>query len=159
MVFYQPSPARHIFDLIDRAALTERDIVVDLGSGLGHVPLLVAICTPARGAGIEIEAAYVDCARRSASSLNVRSATFISQDVRMADFSYGTVFYMHTPFTGSIMRAVLDSLHEEAAKRDIRICALGACALTIAEERWLEPDGPVSAGRPVIFTPNLNGQD
>jgi hypothetical protein len=50
------------------------------------------------------------------------------------------------------MRFVLDSLHEEAAKRDIRICALGTCALEIAEELWLEPDGPVSAGRPVIFT-------
>ena len=36
MVFYQPTPARHIFDLIRRIALNERDVLVDLGSGLGR---------------------------------------------------------------------------------------------------------------------------
>jgi hypothetical protein len=36
MVSYQPTPARHIFDFIGRAALTERDFLIDLGSGLGH---------------------------------------------------------------------------------------------------------------------------
>ena len=45
MVPYQPTPARHIFDLIARTALTERDSLVDLGSGLGHVALTVSICT------------------------------------------------------------------------------------------------------------------
>jgi len=37
MVAYQPTPARHIFDFIGRTALTERDFLIDLGSGLGHV--------------------------------------------------------------------------------------------------------------------------
>ena len=36
MVPYQPTPARHISDFIGRAALTERDLLIDLGSGLGH---------------------------------------------------------------------------------------------------------------------------
>ena len=30
MVFYQPTPARHIFDLIARTALTEQDVLIDL---------------------------------------------------------------------------------------------------------------------------------
>jgi hypothetical protein len=47
-VFYQPTPARHIFGLIGLTALTATDVFVDLGSGLGHVPLLVSICTHAR---------------------------------------------------------------------------------------------------------------
>jgi hypothetical protein len=55
MVAYQPTPARHLFDLISRTGLTERDVLVDLGSGLGHVPLLTAICTDARSNGIELE--------------------------------------------------------------------------------------------------------
>jgi hypothetical protein len=70
MVPYQPTPARHIFDLISRTALTERDVLVDLGSGLGHVPLLASICTSARSIGIEMESAYIDCARQSAQGLN-----------------------------------------------------------------------------------------
>ena len=66
MVAYQPTPARHIFDLIDRTALTERDSLIDLGSGLGHVILMASICTSANCTGIEFEPSYVDCARNIA---------------------------------------------------------------------------------------------
>ncbi len=31
MVFYQPTPARHVFDLISRLGLTENAVLVDLG--------------------------------------------------------------------------------------------------------------------------------
>ena len=151
MVFYQPTPARHIFDLIGRAALTERDVLVDLGSGLGHVPLLASICTGARSIGIEREAAYVDCARRSARALNLTNVTFIRQDARAADFSSGTVFYLYTPFTGTILRTVLDSLRREAASREIRICTFGPCTSSVAEERWLEAVGTLQTDRPAIF--------
>lgn len=137
MVFYQPTPARHIFDLIRRGAFREHDVLIDLGSGLGHVSLLTAICTPARCIGIELEAAYVACAQRCAQSLNVSSATFIQQDVRSADFSAGTVFYLYTPFTGTILRDVLDALKREAANREIRLCTLGPCTPIVSGEPWL----------------------
>lgn len=151
MVFYQPTPARHIFDLIGRAALTERDVLVDLGSGLGHVLLLTSICTNARGIGIEHESAYVDCARRCALALNLSNVTFIQQDAREADFSRGTVFYLYTPFTGAILRTVLDSLRREAAGREIRICTYGPCTLTVAEEPWLAVVGTLKVGRAAVF--------
>ncbi len=151
MVFYQPTPARHIFDLIGRTALTERDVLVDLGSGLGHVPLLTSICTSARSIGIEVEPAYIDCARQSAQGLNLNNVTFMHQDARTADLSAGTVFYLYTPFIGSILRAVLDSLRQEAAGRQIRICTLGRCTPTIAEEQWLEAMGGMEANRIAVF--------
>src|SRR5258707_11435375 len=47
MVSYQPTPARHIFDLIRQAALTERDSLIDLRSGLSHVTFTASICTKA----------------------------------------------------------------------------------------------------------------
>jgi hypothetical protein len=151
MVFYQPTPARYIFDLIRRTALTERDVLVDLGSGMGHVPLLTAICTGATSIGIELEAAYVDCARQSAQTLKLNNATFIHQDARAADLSRGTVFYLYTPFIGTILRTVLDSLRQEAASRKIRICTFGPCTPIIAEEQWLEALCPVEAHRIAIF--------
>jgi hypothetical protein len=151
MVPYQPTPARHIFDLIRRTGLTERDVLVDLGSGLGHVPLLTAICTPARSIGIELEVAYVHCARRSAQALNLNRVTFIQQDVRAADLSEGTVFYLYTPFTGTILRVVLDSLRREAASREIWIYTFGPCATAVAEERWLEAGGVVETRRITVF--------
>ena len=134
MVPYQPTPARHVFDLIDRAALTSRDVLVDLGAGLGRVPLLASICSAARGVGIELEAAYVECARRNARALDLTNVTFIQQDARVADLSDGTVFYLFTPFVGGVLRAVLDSLHHEAAGREIRVCTLGPCTPIVAGE-------------------------
>lgn len=151
MVFYQPTPARIILDLLERLELTGRDVLVDLGSGLGHIPLLAAICTSASCIGIELEAAYVDCAWRSARALNLTRVTFIQQDARVADLSSGTVFYLYTPFTGTVLRAVLDSLHREAAAREIRVCAFGPCMQVIAAEPWLEAVVPLQAHRVAIF--------
>lgn len=151
MVFYQPTPARHIFDLIGRAALTEQDVLVDLGSGLGHVPLIVSICSGAGTIGIELEPAYVECARQSANTLNLSNVTFRQQDARTADLSTGTIFYLYTPFSGTILRAVLDLLRHEAASREIRICTYGPCTATVAEESWLQALSPLKADRIVIF--------
>ncbi len=135
--FYQPTPARHIFQLIGLTALTAADVFVDLGSGLGHVPMMVAICTEARGVGIESEASYVACARQCARRLNLDRVTFLREDAREADLSTGTVFYLYTPFMGSILRTVLNRLKCEAASRPIRICSYGPCTALVAEESWL----------------------
>jgi histone methylation protein DOT1 len=80
MVAYQPTPARHIFDFINRAAPTERDALIDLGSGLGHVVLIASICTSARCTGIELEPSYVEGAQKSAHLLNLNNARFIQSD-------------------------------------------------------------------------------
>lgn len=151
MVFYQPTPARHIFDMIARTALDERDVLVDLGSGLGQVPVLAAICTGARCIGIEWESAHVECAQRCARALNLDQVTFVQGDVRMADLSAGTVFYLYTPFEGAMLRDVLDMLRAEAATRAIRICTLGPCTATVARERWLQAVGPREMHRPAVF--------
>jgi len=151
MVFYQPTPARHVLDLVGRAALTEHDVLVDLGSGLGHVALLTSISTNARSIGIEREAAYVDTARRCAQALNLTKVTFTQQDARDADFSLGTLFYLYTPFTGAILRSVLDSLRREAVRREIRIGTYGPCSLVVADEPWLHVVGRLDARRPVLF--------
>jgi hypothetical protein len=151
MVAYQPTPARHIFELIDRTALTERDLLIDLGSGLGHVPLVASICTKARCTGIELEPSYVDCARNSARSLNRNNVRFIQGDARAADLSEGTVFYLYTPFTGTMLRDVLNSLRDEAVKREIRVCTFGPCSLVVAEEQWLRVIGLLETDRIAVF--------
>ena len=157
MVCYQPTPARHIFDLIAHTQLIERDVLIDLGSGLGHVPLLSSICTGARSIGIEMEAAYVNCARQSAHELNLNNVTFIQQDAREADLSSGTVFYLYTPFLGTILRAVLDLLRREAVSREIRICTFGPCTPIVGEERWLELVESLEVGRIAVFRSGNGG--
>jgi hypothetical protein len=151
MVAYQPTPARHIFDLIHRTPLNEHDLMIDLGSGLGHVPLIVSICSKANCIGIELESAYVDCARKSALSLNLNSARFIQSDVRIADLRDGTIFYLYTPFTGGILQDVLNSLRREAAKRQIRVCTFGPCSRVVAEVQWLNVVEAMEENRITIF--------
>jgi hypothetical protein len=151
MVSYQPTPARHIFELIGRTALTERDFLIDLGSGLGHVTLMASICTSASCTGIELEPSYVDCARKSARSLNLNNVRFIQCDARTADLSDGTVFYLYTPFNGAILRDVLNSLRREAVKREIRICTFGPCTQVVAEVQWLSIIGALETERIAVF--------
>jgi predicted RNA methylase len=151
MVFYQPTPARHIFDAIERCDLNRDDVLVDLGAGLGHVPLLAAICTGARCIGIEWQAAYVEAAQRCASELGLARVHFEQGDVRDADLSEGSVFYLYTPFEGAMLREVLDRLRAEAGRRAIRLCTLGPCTAMIAGETWLRADGPCDRHRPVVF--------
>ncbi|MBD8874067.1 methyltransferase domain-containing protein [Rhodanobacter sp. DHB23] len=151
MVFYQPTPARHVFDLLDRLALDRHDVLVDLGSGLGHVPLLAAICTKARGVGVEIKPAYVQGARACARALQLANAQFVQGDAREADFAIGSVFYLYTPFTGTVLRSVLDALRREAGRRAFRVCSFGPCTAVLAAEPWLEGNDGWATDRVAIF--------
>jgi Histone methylation protein DOT1 len=150
MVAYQPTPARHIFDLIRHIQLTAQDVFVDLGSGLGHLALLIAICTDARCIGVELEPSYVACSAKIARELNLTKATFLALDAREADLSGGTVFYLYTPFRGAILRAVLDRLRLESVTREIRVCTFGPCTPIVAAESWLSFDPAESSHMPMF---------
>jgi hypothetical protein len=151
MVFYQPTPVRHILQLMKASGLSERDTLVDLGSGLGHVPLLVSMLTGARGLGVEVEAAYVASAEECARRLRLSRVGFIRDDARGADLSCGTVFYLYSPFTGSMLADVLGRLRDESMRRPIKICSLGPCTPTIAKEIWLKAGTPLDPGRIAVF--------
>ena len=151
MVFYQPTPVRHILHLITAAAVAEDDVFVDLGSGLGHVPLLVSIVTGAQSFGVEVQAAYVASARECAQSLCLSCVQFIAQDARDADLSLGTLFYLYSPFKGSILADVLSALRRESMRRSIKICSLGPCTHRISNETWLKASALSDTGRITVF--------
>jgi len=136
MVFYQPTPARHILYMLRLCALTGADTLVDLGSGLGHVPILASLLTDAKCIGIELESAYIESASKCAESLGLNRAAFLQQDARDADLSTATVVYLYTPFTGSILGSVLGKLRDQSAHRQIRICTLGPCTEIVARQSW-----------------------
>jgi len=77
--------------------------------------------------------------------------TFLQQDARVADLSDGTVFYLYTPFTGTILRSVLDALRQEAANREILVCTFGPCTPIVAKEPWLAAVDPIEVNRIAIF--------
>jgi hypothetical protein len=61
------------------------------------------------------------------------------------------VFFLYTPFTGTMLAGVLERLRRESVGRAIRVCTLGPCAETVAREAWLTARGPVDAERVTVF--------
>lgn len=151
MVFYQPTPARHIFHLLRLTELSETDVLIDLGSGLGHVPLLASTCTGASAIGIEREEAYVAVARACAERLKLDRVTFLREDAREADLSTGTVFYLYTPFSGVVLATVLLRLKEQRRTRPIRVCTFGPCTDTVAREKWLKSSTRPDPNKITVF--------
>jgi len=151
MVPYQPTPVRHILHLIAAAMVAEDDVFVDLGSGLGHVPHLVSIITGAQSLGIEMQAAYVASARECAQSLQLSRVQFIAQDARDADLSRGTVFYLYSPFKGSILADVLGAMRRESMHRSIKICSPSPCTHRVSDETWLKTSELSDTGSIAVF--------
>lgn len=152
MVAYQPTPARHVLDLLARVDLRADDTLVDIGAGLGQVPMLAGLCSPARALGIEIEPGLVDAARQAADGLGLAGRVrFTCQDVREADLSSGTVFYLYTPLRGGLLADLLERLREQAARRPLRVGAFGPCVEVLAAQPWLRPQGGARAHRVAVF--------
>jgi hypothetical protein len=137
MVFFQPTPARIILEMIRKAKIAQDDVFYDLGSGLGQVPILVNLLTGARAKGIEFEPVYCDYAERCANDLGLDQVVFANLDVRDVSFADGTVFFMYTPFTGELLQEVLEKLRSEAQGRTLRICAYGTCTSSVSNQAWL----------------------
>jgi hypothetical protein len=142
MVHYEPSPARVILDLIDHVGLRSDDVFYDLGSGLGYAVILVRLAGGIAARGVEYQRSYNGLARRCADDLRLTGVDFVTTDVRDADLSDGTIFYLFTPFRGQIMRDVLDHLRVLAATRPIAICTYGSCTRVVSAEPWLTVDDP-----------------
>lgn len=138
MVFYQQTPARVIFQLAEMAQLKSDDVFFDIGSGLGHVPILVHLLTGVKTSGIEYETAYNNYAKESALTLHLSNVQFINADAREADYSTGTVFFLYTPFQGRMLQEMLEVLKNISQKRPIRIFTYGPCSVQLAGQTWLK---------------------
>jgi len=139
MLFYQPTPARIILKLVAELHATTDDIFYDLGSGIGHVPILVNLLTGIKTKGVELEESYIRYSDECLKKLGLPNVEFIKADARHADYQDGTIFYMYTPFQGALLQQVLMKLEAESKQRPIRVCAYGPCTLQVSKQKWLQP--------------------
>ena len=90
-VVWVPTPRALVEKMLDLAAVTPRDVVVDLGSGDGRV-VIAAAKRGARSLGIEYEPEMVELARKNAAAAGVAErASFVQGDMFEADFKQATV--------------------------------------------------------------------
>ena len=86
-----PTPQELVEKMIDMAAVTPQDVVMDLGSGDGR-NIIAAAKRGARAIGVEYNSEMVALSRRLANEAGVSDkATFIEGDMFEADISKATV--------------------------------------------------------------------
>ncbi len=138
MIYYQPTPARIILKLMNELHTTFDDVFYDLGSGLGHVPILVNLLADIRTKGVELEESYFRYSTECLKKLGLPNVEFINADARHVAYDDGTIFYMYTPFQGEMLRQVLRKLQAQSERRQIRVCTYGTCTLHVGKQNWLQ---------------------
>jgi SAM-dependent methyltransferase len=92
------TPTRHNIAeaMLRLASVTADDVVYDLGSGDGRIPIIAAQKYGARGVGIEIDPTLVERAWRIANEAEVANrVSFIVGDLFEADLSQATVITLY----------------------------------------------------------------
>lgn len=91
-VRYEPSPMRVVHAMLELAEVGPGDVVYDLGSGDGRIPIAAARRHGARGVGIDIDPRRIAEANANAEEAGVTDrVSFRNEDLFEADFSDATV--------------------------------------------------------------------
>jgi SAM-dependent methyltransferase len=91
-LLYLPTPAPVVAAMLRLAGVSPADVVYDLGSGDGRIPIAAAREHGARGVGIELDARLIELARCNAREAGVeKQVEFREQDFFKADLREATV--------------------------------------------------------------------
>lgn len=91
-IYYEPSPPQVVTAMLRLANVGPGDVVYDLGSGDGRIPIAAARDFGARGVGVEIDPRLTSVATANAQAAGVADRTsFRTEDIFKADFRDATV--------------------------------------------------------------------
>lgn len=108
-IFFNPTRHAIADAMLQLAGVTDRDVVYDLGSGDGRIPIIAAQKYGARGMGIEIDARLVQQSWGNANDAEVANRVkFVQGDLFDADLSEATV--VTTYLSPSIMKRLVPKL-------------------------------------------------
>jgi SAM-dependent methyltransferase len=95
-IFYLPTPQEAVEAMLAIASVTGEDVVYDLGSGDGRIPITAAKKYGARAVGIDIDPKRVQEATENAQKEKVTDkVSFRNEDLFEADFSEATVITLY----------------------------------------------------------------
>jgi tRNA A58 N-methylase Trm61 len=99
-IHYTPTRHEVAEAMLELAGVTQNDIVLDLGSGDGRLPIIAAQKFGARGVGIEIDPRLVQLSWQNARDAGVSDrVTFTEGDLFTADVSSATVVTLYLSTT------------------------------------------------------------
>ena len=95
-IFYLPTPQPVVEAMLVMANVTANDVIYDLGSGDGRIPITAAKKYGARGVGIDIDPERIKEANANAAKEGVTDKVkFRNEDLYEADFSDATVITLY----------------------------------------------------------------
>jgi precorrin-6B methylase 2 len=95
-IHYVPTPQEVVDAMLDLAGVTANDVVYDLGSGDGRIPITAARKYGARGVGIELQPKLIAEANKNAAAAGVADKVrFIEGDIFQANISEATVVTLY----------------------------------------------------------------
>ncbi|MBB4633211.1 SAM-dependent methyltransferase [Sphingosinicella soli] len=107
-VIYVPTPPDVVDKMLEMADVKDGDVLYDLGSGDGRIPIAAAKRFKLRAVGIDIDPERIAEARANAKEAGVADAvSFRQEDLFQADFSEATVVTLY----------LLDTLNEKLMPR------------------------------------------
>jgi len=93
---YVPTPDRVVDEMLQMAQVDGDDILYDLGSGDGRIPITAAQRFGTRGVGIDLNPERVKEAKENAVKAQVTDKVeFLVGDIFKTDFSEATVLYLY----------------------------------------------------------------
>lgn len=95
-VVYVPTPQVVVDEMLALAKVTKDDVIYDLGSGDGRIPITAAQKFGTRGVGIDINPERIREANENAQKAGVTDRVkFLQQDLFKSDFSEATVVTLY----------------------------------------------------------------
>ena len=111
-IHYTPTRHEVAEAMLELAGVTGNDVVYDLGSGDGRLPIIAAQTYGARGVGIEIDPTLVARSIQNARDAGVADrVTFVEGDLLTADISQATVVTLY--LSTMLMRQIEPKLKSE----------------------------------------------
>lgn len=93
---FVPTPYPAVLEMLRMAAVTEHDILYDLGCGDGRVVIAAAARLHARGVGVDIDPNLISLSRANAEKAGVSDrVTFMQQDIFQTDIKDATVVALY----------------------------------------------------------------
>lgn len=112
-VVFVPTPNAIVDRMLEMAQVTSRDVVYDLGSGDGRIPITAAQRYGARGVGVDINPVRIDEANKNAAAARVQDKVkFIEGDLFTANIAEATVvtLYLLTSLNAKLRPKLLADL-------------------------------------------------
>jgi precorrin-6B methylase 2 len=151
-VIFVPSPPHVVDAMLELAEVGPGDVLYDLGSGDGRIPIAATQQHDIRAVGIEINARRIRAARANASAAGVEDKiSFRQGDLFEADFSEASVVTLF----------LLQSLNEKLKPRLLSELEPGSRVVSLAftmGEDW-PPDKAVRVGDSAVYLWTIPSRD